>query len=138
MPTATSPPASRTKLLRGYLALAALLAALVLVQAWMAGTSNALPYGGDLDIVLHGIVGNVSYLIAVAALVVALVARAPKGAVAVSAVIVALMTAQIGLGYSAGANRSAGAWHIPLGVLIFGLAVHQTFRASTLARSEKG
>ena len=48
MPTASSPVASRARLLNGFRALAGLLALLVLVQAWMAGHSDRL--FGDLDI----------------------------------------------------------------------------------------
>src|SRR4028118_997540 len=94
MPTASSPVASRAKLLNIYRALAHVLPLLVLVQAWMAGHSDRL--FGDLDIVAHGILGNVSYLLAVAALVLALVARANKGAVVVAAAVVVLMTVPIG------------------------------------------
>jgi hypothetical protein len=132
MPTATSPVASRTRLLNGYRALAGLLVILVLVQAWMAGQSNTL--FGDIDIVAHGIVGNISYLIAVGALVLAVVVRANKAAVLASALLVVLMTAQIGLGYSGRESVDAAAWHIPVGVAIFGLAVHQLSVAAALAK----
>ena len=132
MPTASSPVASRAKLLNGYRALAGLLAVLVLVQAWMAGHSNRL--FGDLDITIHGIVGNVSYLIAVGALVLTIVARANKATIGVAAAIVVLMTLQIGLGYSGRDAADAAAWHIPNGVAIFGLAVYQVSQARALAR----
>lgn len=133
MPTASSPVASRTKLLNGYRALAGLLAILVLVQAWMAGNSQTLGYG-DQDIVTHGIVGNISYLVAVAALVLTLVARANKAAVGVAVAIVVLMTIQIGLGYTGRDSNTAAAWHIPNGVAIFGLAVYQVSQARALAK----
>ena len=132
MPTASSPVASRARLLNGFRALAALLALLVLVQAWMAGHSNRL--FGDLDIVAHGIVGNVSYLIAVGALVLTIVARANKATVGVAAAIVVLMTIQIGLGYSGRDSVDAAAWHVPNGVAIFGLAIYQVSQARALAR----
>ena len=132
MPTASSPVASRTKLLNGYRALAGVLALLVLVQAWMAGHSNRL--FGDVDIVAHGIVGNVSYLIAVGALVLTIVARANKATVGVAAAIVVLMTVQIGLGYSGRESADAAAWHVPNGVAIFGLAIYQVSQARALAR----
>lgn len=133
MPTASSPVASRTKLLNGYRALAGLLAVLVLVQAWMAGHSSVLGFG-DLDIVAHGIVGNVSYLIAVGALVLTIVARANKATVGVAAAVVVLMTVQIGLGYSGRDSTDAAAWHVPNGVAIFGLAVYQVSQARALAK----
>jgi hypothetical protein len=132
MPTASSPVASRAKLLNAYRALAGLVALLVLVQAWMAGQSDRL--FGDLDIVAHGIVGNISYLLAVGAFVITLVARADKAAVAVAAAIVVLMTVQIGLGYSGRESNEAAAWHVPIGVTIFGLAVYQVSQARALAK----
>ncbi|HUF31939.1 MAG TPA: hypothetical protein VMN58_01870 [Acidimicrobiales bacterium] len=132
MADATSPVASQAKLLAGYRALAGLFAVLVLVQAWMAGRSDVL--FGDIDIVLHGVVGNVSYLVAVGALVVAIVARADKVAIGVSAVLVVAVTAQIGLGYTGRTTLAAAAWHIPLGVAIFGLAVFQLSQALSLGR----
>ena len=58
MPTASSPVASRAKLLNIYRILAHVLPLLVLIQAWMAGHSDRL--FGALDIVAHGILGNVS------------------------------------------------------------------------------
>ena len=136
MPTASSPVASRAKLLNAYRGIAHVLPLLVLVQAWMAGHSDALGYG-SFDITIHGIVGNVSYLLAVAALVLALVARASKGAVVVAAVVVVLMTIQIGLGYSGRDSADAAAWHIPNGVAIFGLAVYQVSVATALAKGTR-
>ncbi|MEX2658197.1 MAG: hypothetical protein WD232_00770, partial [Acidimicrobiales bacterium] len=132
MPTASSPIASRAKLLKVFRILAGLIAGLVLVQAWMAGHSDLL--FGELSIVAHGIVGNISYLFAVGALVVAIVARANKAAVGVAAAIVVLMTVQIGLGYTGRESNDAAAWHIPIGVTIFGLAIHQVSVARALAR----
>lgn len=132
MPTASSPVASRAKLLTGYRALAGLVAVLVLVQAWMAGSSDRL--FGSLDIVTHGIVGNISYLLAIGALVLTIVARANKSAIGVAAAIVVLMTIQIGLGYTGRSSNDAAAWHIPNGVAIFGLAVYQVSQSRDLAR----
>lgn len=132
MPTASSPVASRAKLLGGYRALAGLVAVLVLVQAWMAGSSERL--FGSLDIVTHGIVGNISYLLAIGALVLTIVARADKSAIGVAAAIVVLMTIQIGLGYTGRSSNDAAAWHIPNGVAIFGLAVYQVSQARSLSR----
>lgn len=132
MPTASSPVASRAKLLNGYRALAGLVAILVLVQAWMAGDSQRL--FGDQDIVTHGIVGNVSYLFAVGALALTVIARANKAAIAVAAAIVVLMTVQIGLGYTGRDSNEAASWHVPNGVAIFGLCVYQVSQARALAK----
>ena len=136
MPTASSPVASRAKLLNIYRGLAHVLPLLVLIQAWMAGHSDALGYG-DFDITIHGILGNVSYLLAVAALVLTLVARANKGAVVVAAAVVVLMTIQIGLGYSGRDSNGAAAWHVPNGVAIFGLTVYQVSLATSLVKGTK-
>lgn len=130
MPASTSSLASRLKLLSGYRALAHLLGLLVLIQAWMAGQSLF----GDFSIVVHGIVGNVSYLIAVVALVLAAVARAPKGALIVAAVVVLLMTVQIGIGYMGRESAGAASWHIPNGVLLFGLTVFQISKATAVVK----
>ena len=135
MPTASSPVASRAKLLNVYRILAHVLPLLVFVQAWMAGHSDRL--FGSLDIVAHGILGNFSYLLAVAALVLTLVARANKGAVIVAAAVVVLMTIQIGLGYSGRDSAGAAAWHIPNGVAIFGLTVYQVSLATSLVKGTK-
>jgi hypothetical protein len=136
MPTASSPVASQTKLLGIYRQLAHVLPLLVLIQAWMAGHSDTLGFG-DFGITIHGIVGNVSYLLAVAALVITLVARANKGAVVVAAALVVLMTIQIGLGYSGRDSNGAAAWHIPNGVAIFGLAVYQVSVATALVKGTR-
>ncbi|MGH9036204.1 MAG: hypothetical protein ACRD0O_10595 [Acidimicrobiia bacterium] len=93
---------------------------LILVQAFLAG--RAL-FGG-WSITVHGVVGNITFAIALATLVLAWRAR-QQPATAVAAVLVVLLTAQIGLGYSGRETLEAAAWHVPLGVTIFGLAVYQ-------------
>ena len=65
--------------------------------------------------------------------VVAAVARAGRHAVAVAVAVAVVLTAQVGLGYVGRDSAEAAAWHIPNGVLAFGLAVHQL----TLARSTR-
>lgn len=132
-PVATSAVPAKPVLLNGFRAAAGLLSLLVLIQAFMAGRSENLGYG-DWSIVPHGILGNISFIFGVAALVLAIVARAPKSVLAVAAVIVVLMVAQIGLGYVAGDEREAGAWHIPNGVVIFALTVYQVSLARRLAK----
>jgi hypothetical protein len=121
VPEATSPVPNRPALLNAYRGVAGLFALLVLLQAIMAGQSDELY--GDWNITAHGVVGNVAYLLAVGGLVLGIVSRAPRGVVAVAFAIVALSTLQIILGYDDG--QAANAWHIPNGVVIFGLAVHQ-------------
>ncbi|MBI1843269.1 MAG: hypothetical protein HYR89_01435 [Actinobacteria bacterium] len=41
-------------------------------------------------------------------------------------ILAAVLTGQIGLGYLGRETAEAAAWHVPLGVLSFGLAVYQT------------
>jgi len=132
MSSATSPVPNRPALLNGYRAVTHVLAVLVLVQTLIAGRSENLGYG-DWSIVPHGILGNLSFLLAVAALVLAIVSRAPRAVVAVAAVLSVLMTVQIGLGYSTEGTREAGAWHILNGVLIFGLTVYQITQSRRVA-----
>jgi len=52
-------------------------------------------------------------------------ARRAHTALAVAAVIALVVTAQVGLGYAGREQAEAAAWHIPNGLLAFGLAVHQ-------------
>lgn len=79
---------------------------------------------GGWSITVHGVVGNVTFLFALAMLVVAWRAR-QRPATTVAAVLVVLISAQIGLGYSGRESLEAAAWHVPMGVTIFGLAVYQ-------------
>ncbi len=93
---------------------------LILVQAFIAG--RAL-FGG-WSITAHGVLGNVTFAFALATLVLAWRSR-QRSAMTVAAVLVVFITAQIGLGYSGRETAEAAAWHVPLGVTIFGLAVYQ-------------
>lgn len=110
--------------------LAHLLVVLVAVQALIAGRALI----GAWDIEIHGILGNVSFVVAVAALVLALVARAGGGEIGLAAAMVVLLTTQIGLGYSGRETIEARAWHVPLGVLIFGAAVATSVLAAVSKR----
>ncbi len=123
MHEATSPVPDRPALLNAFRGVAGLLLLLVLFQALMAGRSEVL--FGDWSIEAHGIVGNVSFLLAVGGLVLGIITRAPRGVVAVAAAIVVLMVVQIVLGYSGRDSQEAAAWHVPTGVAIFGLTVYQ-------------
>lgn len=102
---------------------------LVIVQAVLAG--QHLFEGSDV-IKLHGILGNVSFLLAVAAVPLALLARRNDGFTFGLSVAVAAMTfAQVGLGYVGRETPSAAAWHIPLGVTLIAAASFHTSRAWT-------
>lgn len=104
--------------------IALLTVVLVLVQAFLAGRGLWL----DTDLIdLHGMLANAIFLVVVAQLVLA-VAIGVRGApgqrlLASNAVLVLLVLMQTGLGYSGRTDMEARAWHIPLGVLIFGLSV---------------
>ena len=125
MSTQTTVPASKASIVKGYIGCAHALVLLVLIQAVIAGNYERFGYG-SWSIVPHGILGNVSFLLAVAAMVLTIVGKLPKRLLTIAVVLVVLMTAQIGMGYSVENNETLGAWHIPLGVLIFGLAVWQS------------
>ena len=100
------------------------LAVLVLAQAVLAGRALFGPW----SITVHGVVGNITFVVALAGLVVAIAARAGRPVVVVAALAAIVVAAQIGLGYAGRDSAEAAAWHIPNGVLAFGLAVHQMAR----------
>lgn len=120
-------PAGAEKVSRLPMALVALSgasAALVLVQAMLAGRFIYV----DPDLVdLHEIVANLLFLVVLAQGVVAYLAMsrglATRADVAAAIALVALVTAQIGLGYSARDGGEAAALHVVNGVLVFGVAL---------------
>lgn len=122
-PGAVASPASDGSLRAAYRALAILAALLVLVQAVLVGQGL---YGGDLGLIgVHGWVGNAGFLVVIGLLVVAFIGRLRggfgTGDVLLSGVLLLLMVAQLGLGYSGRRSTFAASWHIPNGVLIFGV-----------------
>src|SRR5690606_21114263 len=95
---------------------------LVLVQAALAG--QHLFEASDV-IELHGIMGNVTFALAVLGVVLTLLVRRDDGlSFGVAVALAALTFAQVGLGYMGRETSAAAAWHIPLGVTIFGLAAY--------------
>lgn len=110
------PPAGAHAVLRVVLAL---LPVLVLVQAVIAG--RAL-FGG-WSITVHGVLGNVTFAVAVGALALAMLTR-HRLAAGWSAVLVVLLTVQIGLGYMGRQSLEAASWHVPVGVAAFGVTVY--------------
>lgn len=114
---------SPATLTRAHEVLAALMAVLVLVLAVLAGRSARL--FGDGDIEVHGWIGNVVFVLAVAGLVIALWSRSSTAAVAVAAAITVATFAQVGLGYVGREQLEAAAWHVPNGVLLMGLTTYQ-------------
>jgi hypothetical protein len=113
---------TRPNLLPVFRGTAILLAVLVLVQALLAGRGWFHDYG---LIETHGIIGNVTFLVAVATAVLAYMVGVPGGLgkqlIGLSGVLVVLVIIQTGLGYGGRTNAEAASWHIPNGVLIFGL-----------------
>lgn len=110
--------------------LAAVVLLLVLVQAVMAGRMIV----GDWTATAHGVLGNVVWTVQLVCVGIVVIARMGRVAVAVAAVLAVLLSLQIGLGYMTRGSVEALAWHIPLGVAIFGLAVHQVALARPTAR----
>jgi hypothetical protein len=108
-------------LIRAFQAVASLVALFIFIQAVLAGqfTYNE----PDLKDV-HEIGGNVLFMASLVQLALAWLTRDAWRfhMVAWSAVIVALITAQIGLGYLGRDEADAAAVHIPLGVFLFALA----------------
>lgn len=98
-----------------------LLAVLILIQAMLAGRSLF----GSWSITVHGVLGNITYTVALASVAVVVARRAGTAAVTAALALAVLLTAQIGLGYIGRESAEAAAWHIPNGVLAFGLAVYQ-------------
>ena len=133
--SATAPAVARPGLLPVLKVVAGLFAALVLAQALLAGRGWFL----DRDLIeVHGYVGQAVALVAVlqAALVFAAVGpvggRAPI--VVLSVAILLLVFVQIGLGYAGRESADAAAWHVPNGVLIFGLSTANSAMVFRLGR----
>lgn len=101
--------------------LAGVVAALVLLQAVLAGQSNRL--FGTIGIGIHGTVANIIFALALANLALGWRARVSRTQLVVLAALFAVILAQTGLGYAGRTSLDAAAWHIPTGVAIFGLAV---------------
>lgn len=109
--------------LLGFRGVAVVTAVLVLVQALLAGQGLFVDTG---RIEVHGWVGNATFLAAIALLAAAFAAwrrgTLGRSAVVLSAVLLLLTVAQLGLGYSGRESSAAASWHVPNGVLIFGVS----------------
>lgn len=112
---------SREALVRVHRTLAAVVAALILVMAAIAGRSLF----GSWDIEVHGWLGNGIFVLAVANLALAMYRRASTPELTVAAAIAMLTFGQVGLGYVGREQAEAAAWHIPNGVLLMGLGTYQ-------------
>lgn len=125
-------PAARPGIVTALRIIAPLVVLAVLIQAVFAGRGLFL---NTDNLTIHGGIGNFTFLLVLVQL--ALVAfarfqgRARTMLLGTSALLVLLVVVQLGLGYSGRDGGQAAAWHVPNGVLIFGLAVSQM---SLLAR----
>jgi hypothetical protein len=123
--------AARPEWLSAYKAVTALFAALVLIQAFLAGRG----WFKDLDLIdVHGVVGNVVFLVAVGQVALAFLTVGRGAPLLLGGALVVLVVAQIGLGYAGRDSAEAAAWHVPNGVLIAGLAAAQVVGAFQLRR----
>jgi hypothetical protein len=100
---------------------AATLVVLVAAQAVIAGQHIF----GDWGIGVHAALGNAVSTIAALTAAVAFVKLDNRALSIVGLVMVVLLSAQIGLGYSARDSEGAAAIHIPLGVASFGAVTYQ-------------
>jgi hypothetical protein len=112
---------STASLLRAHRTLAAVIAALILVMAAIAGRSLFGPW----DIEIHGFVGNGVFVLAVIGFGLAIYRRPGTPELTVAALIAMLTFAQVGLGYVGRETLEAAAWHIPNGVLLMALSTYQ-------------
>ena len=104
---------------------AATLVILVAAQAVIAGQYLF----GDWSIGVHAGLGNAAFFIAALAAAVAIFKLDSRALLVVGVVMVVLLSAQIGLGYSARDSAGAAALHVPLGVAAFGAATYQLLAA---------
>ncbi len=125
MPDVETTPA-RIGLNRAHLALVVLLPLLVLVQATLAGQHLfAQPLLEGSAITVHGILGNVTFALTAVGVLLTVLRKGDGSAFALAVALMALTFAQVGLGYVGRETLAAGAWHIPVGVAIFGLSCYQ-------------
>ncbi|MDQ3512739.1 MAG: hypothetical protein M3462_03590 [Chloroflexota bacterium] len=107
---------------RGFRWLVGVSTVLVFVQAILAGRGWFIT--PDL-LELHGYLGSLTFVIVIGQLGLAFVAwrRGVLGIApaVLSALLLLLVTSQLGLGYAGRESAAAASWHIPNGVLIFGV-----------------
>ncbi len=106
---------------RAHLVLAYVLPVLVLAQAALAG--RHLFEGSSISV--HGILGEVTFALTVLGVVLAVVRGCDGLVFGVAVALAALAFAQVGLGFVGRDTAAAAAWHIPVGVTIFGLTTYQ-------------
>jgi hypothetical protein len=119
--TQPSTTAARPGLAKAHVALAYVMPVLVLVQAALAG--RHLFEGSSISV--HGVLGELTFALTVVGVVLAVVRRCDGLVFAVAVALLALAFAQVGLGFVGRETAAAAAWHIPVGVAIFGLTTYQ-------------
>jgi len=129
---ATEARPARSGIVTALRIVAPLISALVFIQAILAGQGLFI----DTDqIDVHGMVGNITFLFVLAQAVLVWFAGFGGGErttlIAMSLVLLVLVIAQLGLGYSGRDGGNAAALHVPNGVAIMALSVGI---ASTIAR----
>lgn len=129
--------AARPGLLSALKPVSMAVALLVLIQAALAGRWLI-----DADIIeIHGWIGNLSFLLALVDVVLVFMAgmhdrRMRNVLLGHGVLLVLLMTAQLGLGYAGRDSVAARAWHLPLGVLVFGITVANISMVMRATRGE--
>lgn len=131
----TGAAVARPELLPVLKGTAGLFAGLMLVQAILGGRGWFV----DRDLIaIHGGVGGAVVLVAALQAVLALLVGAPAGVrrqlAPLTSAILLLVAVQYGLGFASRDSATAGAWHVPNGVLIFGLATATTALIVRLGR----
>lgn len=116
-----TPQPERSGLALAHRILVVALPLVVLVQAVIAGQHL---FEG-MSITVHGILGNITFAMALVGVLLTVVRRGDGVAFFLAVTLMTLSFAQIGLGYVGRDTTLAAAWHVPIGVTIFGLACFQ-------------
>ncbi|MGD9713488.1 MAG: hypothetical protein AB7V46_15690 [Thermomicrobiales bacterium] len=118
-------PIGKPEWLPAYRILTFVTAISVLVQAILA---SQWLFKGEANLLdLHEVIANVFFLVVVLQTVMTILMRFPgawgRQLLLANGMLVLLTLAQTGLGYSGRESADAKAWHVPLGVLLFGMAI---------------
>lgn len=135
MTATAAQPSTRPGALRAYVIVTAVLVLLVLIQAILAG--QGLQVNGEL-IATHGHVGNASFVVGLAAAVLAVLARVPRRQVILAGISLLLLFTQTGMGYIGRNSEQVAAWHIALGVVTFAVVVLQHVGAIGVSKGGRG
>ena len=130
--TVTRTTVVRPGLLPYFQGVVGLFAALVLLQALLVGRGIFL----DRDLItVHGRIGDLTALVALIQAVLAFFVVGLRGpSFLISVLLFVLGFIQLSLGYAIADSAGAGAWHVPNGVLIFGIATAHLLYVMRLRR----